>query len=151
MTRLTETGPTPRFLLEGRSVVSTCPCWPCPVTPWPAPLPTEHQWEMEKSPFQGIHKHNKIFTVYIAEIKPTHRCHISWIPSVDQTSSLWKEAVAAGKFRACGRWRPFPLRVLSCTLSLCCLRNADKSIHQKISSVKLNQERSCQRERNRLN
>lgn len=46
---------------------------------------------------------------------------------------------------------PFPLRFLSCTLSLCCLRNADKSIHQKISSVKLNQERSCQRERNRLN
>lgn len=98
-----------------------------------------------------LHKHNKIFTVFIGEIKPTHRCHISQIPSVDQTSRLWKEDIPAGKFRA--RWLPgpFPSYFLSCTLSLCCLCNADKSIHQKISSVKLNQERSCQRERNRLN
>lgn len=98
-----------------------------------------------------LHKHNKIFTVFIGEIKPAHRCHISQIPSVDQTSRLWKEDIPAGKFRA--RWLPgpFPSYFLSCTLSLCCLCNADKSIHQKISSVKLNQERSCQRERNRLN
>lgn len=84
-------------------------------------------------------------------IKPAHRCHISQIPSVDQTSRLWKEDIPAGKFRA--RWLRglFPSYFLSCTLSLCCLCNADKSIHQKISSVKLNQERSCQRERNRLN
>lgn len=98
-----------------------------------------------------LHNHNKIFTVFIGEIKPTHRCHIFQIPSVDQTSRLWKEDIPAGEFRA--RWLrgPFPSYFLSCTLSLCCLCNADKSIHQKISSVKLNQERSCQRERNRLN
>lgn len=47
------------------------------------------------------------------------------------------------------RWLPGPSPPWA--PSLCCLCNADKSIHQKISSVKLNQERSCQRERNRLN
>lgn len=98
-----------------------------------------------------LHDHNEIFTVFIGEIKPTHRCHISQIPSVDQTSRLWKEDIPAGKFRARRLRGPIPSYFLSCTLSLCCLCNADKSIHQKISSVKLNQERSCQRERNRLN
>lgn len=98
-----------------------------------------------------LHNHNKIFTVFIGEIKPTHRCHISQIPSVDQTSRLWEEDIPAGEFRAQWLRGPFPSYFLSCTLSLCCLCNADKSIHQKISSVKLNQERSCQRERNRLN
>lgn len=87
--------------------------------------------------------HNEIFTVFIGEIKPTHRCHISQIPSVDQTSHLWKRTLQPA---SSGAWLRglFPSYFLSCTLSLCCLCNADKSIHQKISSVKLNQERSCQ-------
>lgn len=115
--------------------------------------------ELTKSPSSGprdvfhpkLPSHNQVFTIWTGEIKPTHGCHISQIPSVDQTSQLWRKDIPASRLRA--GWLPglFLSYFLSCTLSLCCLCDADKSIHQKISSVKLNQERSCQRERNRLN
>ena len=49
-----------------------------------------------------LHNHNKLFTVFIGEIKPTHRCHVSQIPSVHQTGRLCKGDIPASKFRA--RW-----------------------------------------------
>lgn len=67
--------------------------------------------------------HNKIFTVLIGEIKPTHRCHISQIPSVDQTSRLRKEDIpAASSERAGFEGRPvlFPVVHPEPLLSLRC-------------------------------
>lgn len=63
--------------------------------------------------------HNRLFTVSIAEIKLTHGCHISEIPSVDQTSRLWKEDIPAASSealaaRAAPSPGPEPLLSLQC-------------------------------------
>lgn len=88
-----------------------------------------------------------IYCIYRRDQTHTQMSHFSNSISRSDKQSLEREHCRQ-KVQDGG---PFPPRLLSCTRSLCCLRNADKSIHQKISSVKLNQERSCQRERNRLN
>lgn len=53
-------------------------------------LENKREEELKKLAFERFHRHDKVFTLFIAEIKPLHRCHISQIPSEDQTNSLWK-------------------------------------------------------------